>query len=262
MTVEPDLRVVADLGDQRGHSIAHLLEDQRTGRVDDVHALAAGVDHDPCLFRQPLRRLRVRHHQEPDGLQIQVASQSEVLDRDVGLGAVRRDPDHGDPEVGDGADVVLGAEAGQHERGDLRLLGLVDGGGDQRPLVLEGESVVERRSAEAVAVGDLDDRHAGTVESGDDAAHHLLVELVTLGVRSVTQRRVGDADVELVRVRHQVLDLHHVTSDLLTDLRRGGRHDVEVAGVRRKVVAGPLDLDEDRNPCRPGRMSAGSNCGR
>ena len=45
-----------------------------------------------------------------------------------------------------------------------------------------------------------------------------------------------------------------MTGDLLADLRRGRRHDVEVAGVRRQVVAGALDLDEDRHP---GRTAAG-----
>jgi hypothetical protein len=54
----------------------------------------------------------VGHHQEPDGLQPELAGQPEVLDRDVGLGAVRGDADDRDAEVGAGRDVVLGAEAG------------------------------------------------------------------------------------------------------------------------------------------------------
>src|SRR5262245_14500708 len=37
-------------------------------------------------------------------------------------------------------------------------------------------------------------------------------------------------------------------SDLFAHLRRRRGHDVEVAGVRRQVVAGPFDLDEDRHP--------------
>ena len=127
------------------------------------------------------------------------------------------------------------------------------------------QPVVERRPAEAVAVGDLDHGHTGGVERGDDVAHVLLGELVSLGVRSVAQRRVGHPHVEGVGVRHQrpcrtdVLALH-VSGDLVADLCRGRGHDVEVAGVRREEVAGALDLDEDRRPdgCRRGSRT---NCG-
>src|SRR3546814_16260304 len=65
-----------------------------------------------------------------------------------------------------------------------------------------GEPVVERRSAEAVSVGDLDDRDAGTVERGDDVAHLLGHELVALVVRAVTQAGVGEAQVEARRGIH------------------------------------------------------------
>ena len=60
----------------------------------------------------------------------------------------------------------------------LALLGLVDGGGDQLDVVDGGEAVVERRAAKAVAVGDLDDLHAGAVQGVHDAAHLLLGEPV------------------------------------------------------------------------------------
>ena len=50
-----------------------------------------------------LGRLRVGHHQEPDGLEADLAGEAEVLDRDVGLGAVRGDADDRHAEVGRGA---------------------------------------------------------------------------------------------------------------------------------------------------------------
>src|SRR2546429_508431 len=82
---------------------------------------------------------------------------------DVGLGEVRRDTDHRDAEIGGGGDVVLRAEAGKHERGDLRLLRLVDRGRDQRPFIIEREAVVERRATKAVTVAHLDDGHPGAI---------------------------------------------------------------------------------------------------
>ena len=72
-------------------AVGDLLEDHRAGGVDDVDALAAGVGHDPGLLGEHLGRLGVGHHQEADGLQAELAGQAEVLDRDVGLGAVGGD---------------------------------------------------------------------------------------------------------------------------------------------------------------------------
>jgi hypothetical protein len=94
----------------------------------------------------------VRQHQEADGLHAQVAGQPEVLDRHVGLGAVGGDPGHRRAGLAGLAQVVLGADAGQQQHRDLGLPGLVDPGRDQRDLVDQGEAVVERGAAEAVAV--------------------------------------------------------------------------------------------------------------
>ena len=138
---------------------------------------------------------------KPDGLEAELAGEPEVLARDVGLGAVRGDPADLAAGVLGRADVVLGAEAGQHEEGDLGLLGRLHRGADQVELGRVAEAVVERRAAEAVAVGDLDDRHAGVVEGGHDVDDVLGRELVALGVRAVAQRRVGDAQVERRRCR-------------------------------------------------------------
>ena len=92
MAVEADLRVVAELCDEGRHALADLVEDQCARGVDDVDALAAGVGHDPALHRQRVRVAGVRHHQEADGLEAQLAGEAEVLDGDVRFGAVGRDP--------------------------------------------------------------------------------------------------------------------------------------------------------------------------
>ena len=68
------------------------------------------------------------HHQEADGFEAEFAGESEVLDRDVGFGAVGGDADDGHAGVAAGAHVVHGADAGDHEGGDLGVLGGFDGG--------------------------------------------------------------------------------------------------------------------------------------
>ena len=148
------------------------------------------------------------HHQEPDGLETEVTSESEVLDRHVGLGAVRGDATDLAAIVLRGSDVVLGAEARQHEKRDPRALGGLGCRPDQFLLGGPGETVVERRPAEAVTVRHLDHRNTGVVEGADDRTHLVDGELVSLVMAAVPQRRIGNPDVEFVgvlaRVRHQI----------------------------------------------------------
>ena len=74
---------------------------------------------------------------------------------------------------------------------------------DQLTFVDEAEPVVERRPAEAVAVRDLDHRHAGTGQSRHHRRDRVRGELVTLGVRTVAECRIRDPDVQGVGVGHQ-----------------------------------------------------------
>ena len=195
MPVETHLGVVTEFGDQRRDPVANALEHQRSRGVDDVDALTSGVGHDAGLRGQLLRRDGVGHHQEPDGFQAQLAGQPEVLDRDVGLGAVGGDPADRAAVVLRLFDVFLGADAGQHQEGDLGLFGGLGGELDQLLLGRLGEPVVEARATQPVAVRHLDDRHARVVERGHDGADLVLGELVTLVVRAVAQGRVGHPDV-------------------------------------------------------------------
>ena len=129
-----------------------------------------------------LRRNGVRHHQKAHGLKAPFAGEPEVLDRHVGLGAVGGDPADR-PAVTLGLnDVFLGAHPRQHQEGDLRVLGGVGGEFDELLLGSLAEAVVERRSAKAVTVRDLDDRHAGRVQGRDDRVHLVAGELMALVV--------------------------------------------------------------------------------
>ncbi len=154
-------------------------------------------------------------------------------------------------------DVLLGAHAGQHQERDLGLLRRLGGELDQFLLGGFGEPVVEGGAAETVTVGDLDDRHTGGVEGGDDGADLVLGELVALVVRTVAQRRVGDADVpDRVEKMHR----RSCIVRLLVDRRRRfclaiSSPTLVAAAVMmsrlpaygRQVVACALDLDEGRH---------------
>ena len=189
------LGVVAQLGDKSRDPVGDTLEDQRPGGVHDIDALAAGIGHDPGLLGELLRRDGVRHHQEPDRLEAELAGQPEVLNGHVGLGAVGGDPADRATVVLRLLDVLLGAHPWQHEERDLGLLGRLGRELDQLLLRRFRESVVEARPAEPVTVRDLDDRNTRRVEGRDDGTHLVLGELMTLVMGPVAQRRVGHPDI-------------------------------------------------------------------
>ena len=135
-------------------------------------------------------------------------------------------------------------------------------------LVLAREPVVERRAAEPVAVAHLDDRHAGGVERRGDRARPVRrvnwwaracepsrrVESVSRYAGAARSRgRVGRARRPVMRDRSGG---EARGRQRLADPDRGRGHDVEVAGVRRQVVAGAGDLEQDRDPARPRRRAS------
>ena len=194
VAVEPDLGVAAELGRERLHPGADAVRQQRAGGVDDVDALASGVRHDARLPRELGGPGAGGEHQEPGGLQAERPRGLEVLDADVRLGRVGRDPEISRAGRGRLPEVPHRAEARQQQRGDPRPLDRRAGDLDEPDVAHRAEAVVERGAGEAVAVADLDDVDARRVERGRDPADLLLGEPVGDGVRAVPQRRVGDAD--------------------------------------------------------------------
>ena len=73
-------------------------------------------------------------------------------------------------------------------------------------VAVRGEAVVDRGAAQAVAVGDLDQRHAGRVERGRDRDHLLERDLVALRVHAVAQAHVVQDDLLALQI-HVVLRL-------------------------------------------------------
>ena len=94
--------------------------------------------------------------------------------------------------------VMDGAQARKHQHGDLRVAGFVDGGADQVELGGEREAVVERGTAQAVAVADLDDGDLGVVEGADHGADVVFSEPVAHGVGAVAQRGVRESDAQVL----------------------------------------------------------------
>ena len=146
----------------------------RAGGVDHVHALRAGVGHDPGLLAIFDGADPVREHQEANGFHAQVARGREVLDGHVGLGAVGRDPGDRAPALVDLAQVLHGAQTGQHQHRDLGLRRRLTAAATSLGRLTQAEPVVEGRAGQPVAVGHLDDLDAGGVQGVHDHARDVL----------------------------------------------------------------------------------------
>ncbi|MPN37980.1 hypothetical protein SDC9_185501 [bioreactor metagenome] len=112
------------------------------------------------------------------------------------------------------------------------MLRLALGGLDQVHLVDPGEAVVERGAGQTVAVGHLDDVHAGCVEGAGDVLDLVEGELVADRVRPVAQRGVDDArGVRLVRIQRVLGGAHARTPswDAPASMRSASRSPVRVA---------------------------------
>ena len=203
MGVKADLGVLSHFGHHGSDAVRRVLEDHRTGRVHHVHALAAGIGHDSGLRGQDFRRLGVRHHEETHRLETERPGQAEMLDGDVGLGAVGGNPYDGQTEIGGSLDVCLGAQPGKEQGSDLGPSGRPNGRRHEQSFVSARKAVVERATAQAITVADLDNGHTGVVEGGDNGSDVVLGELVMDGVRAVSKRGVCHPDVEVVSVGHR-----------------------------------------------------------
>ena len=73
---------------------------QRPRRVGAVNARRSRGFLDPCLICELVGADHVSHHEESEGLESELARTADVLDRNVGLGAMGRDADNaGSPIV-------------------------------------------------------------------------------------------------------------------------------------------------------------------
>ena len=172
---------------------------------------------------------RVGHHQEADRLQPERPGQPEVLDRDVGLGAVCGDAHDRDTDVaGMQRMSSIVPMPGTISAAILACVARLDGGLHQQPLVGQREAVVERRAAEAVAVGDLDHRHAGGVERATMSRTCRSVNWWLLAWEPSRSDVSVMRTSSVARVGHHVgsargRSMRHVLAISLADLRRPRR---------------------------------------
>jgi hypothetical protein len=197
--------------------------------IEDPHGLCAEGHQQLALVRQVRGVGHVAHQEDGVRLQPEVAGHPQVALRDVGLGAVRGDPDDIRPEIGRTTQVGTGAPARRHE--DPHPAGaqpLPDRGqhlgvAEQRPADLQ------RRGAQPVPVANLDHRYPSGVGRGRVGDELLAAQLVAHGVVAVAQRRIVDQH----RARAGG------TSRLVLDLPRRHRTSLLAAAPTSRLAAAP-----------------------
>ncbi|MND34547.1 hypothetical protein D3C80_251660 [compost metagenome] len=189
----------------RCHAGADVVGQQVARRVGQVDAVGAVAFHQQALLDQAFGAVHVGHHQEANGVHAQAAGVGDVLFADIGLGAMSGDANGVDPQFMGHFQVIDGADARQQQG---RNLGLFHQRDHCRQILLVGvgrEAIVHRATAEAVAVGDFDQRHAGRVEAAGNVFHLLQADLVTLGVHAVAQAHVVNGDAFAAKIHGRLL---------------------------------------------------------
>jgi hypothetical protein len=182
-----------------------VVHRERAGRIHDVHAGRPRVDHDPACRGDGLRRGHVRHHQVAVHVHPEVPRQPDVLDGDVRLGAVGRDPHEVRAQLGGPLELLLGADARLERHREPGPLDHPPGGGQQLVVGVQRAHVLDGGGAEAVAVPHSDGVHAGLVEPSRDQLDLLRRVAVPDAVRAVPQRRVEQPDpLGVRRLAHAV----------------------------------------------------------
>ena len=91
--MDADLRFWLQHGTVRLHSVADVIHEESTAGVRDVDAMRTSLLHDESLLGQSFWIVHVAHHQEAGDVHTEIACLADVLDRDVGLGAMGCDAD-------------------------------------------------------------------------------------------------------------------------------------------------------------------------
>jgi hypothetical protein len=167
---------------------------QVAGRVGDVDAVGAVALHQLGLLDQPSGLFMWAIIRKPT-VSMPSLRPGDVLFGHIRLGAVGGDADGVHAQVVRHLQVVDGADAGQQQGRDLGLLHQRDDGAEVFLVGVGREAVVDRAAAQAVAVGDFDQRHAGCVEPAGDGLHLVERHEVALGVHAVAQGHVVHGDL-------------------------------------------------------------------
>lgn len=203
VAMEADLGIRLQPLAQRADFLAHLIRQHVARRVGAIDAVGAVALHQARLLQQFLGADPVRHHQEAHGIQAHLAGHADMLAGHIGLGAVGGHAKGRHPMLMGHLQVVEGADARQQQRRHLGLLELGDYRAEIGLVAVSGHAVVERGPAQAIAMGDLDQRHAGGVQPGGHRHHLLQADLVALGMHAIAQAHVVQQHVPTLQVHRR-----------------------------------------------------------
>ena len=133
---------------------------------------------------------------------------------------MRGDADRANAEVIGALEVVHRADARQQQRGQHRVFEHFGHGADPVPVGMRPEAVVEARTLQAVAVGDLDGVHFGPVECAGNGLYVVQPILVADGVHPVAQRDVLDIELGGGRIESHAAMLPVILAAMRSAVRR------------------------------------------
>ena len=167
------------------------------------------------------------HHEEAGHVHAEIAGDADMLLRNVGFGAVGRDANRTHTKVIGALQFLDGADAGQDQRGEDRLVQHFRYRFDPLPIGVGAEAIVEARTRKAVAMRDFDCVDAGIIQRLGDAADMVEAVHVADGMHAIAQRHV--LNVQLVGGRIELA--HYAVSSLRAAMRSASSSPVALAAA-------------------------------
>ena len=172
----------------------HIVRQHITRRIGDINTVRAVAFHQFCLLDQTFRRIHVRHHQEANGIHIELTRHGDVLLGYVRFGTVRCHADGVHAQILGHAQMIDGTNARQQQRGHFRVFHQRNHGGQIFFVAVRRKTVVHRATAQTIAMRHFDQRHARFVQADGDVFHLLQRHLVAFRMHPVTQGHVVNGD--------------------------------------------------------------------
>ncbi len=186
----------------RGDHGLHFLWQQVPGGVRQVDIVGSGLHEDGGLLGQLLRADHMHHHEKADGEHAVLLGVLDVLDGDVGLGAVGGDANGVGAAVPRLLQALDGPDAREQKNRQFGVGHHFAGGADEIQLGVLGEPVVDGGACQTVTVADLDDVHPGCVKAAGNGLDLIGGKAVAYGVATVAHCRIDYLDYLVVHEMH------------------------------------------------------------
>ena len=161
--------------------------------------------HQQGLFDQTFGAVHMRHHQEANRVEAELARRRDVLFGDISLGAMGGHADRGNAIVLGHMQVIDGTDARQEQGRHLGAFHQRDHRTEVFLVGMHRKAVIDRTATEAIAMSDFEQRHTSGIKPAGHRLHLLKRHLMPLRVHAIAQGHIMQSDFHSFETAHLVL---------------------------------------------------------